>query len=103
MAKKRKKGVYLAGRTMIMLAAFSAAFLLLIGRTAWLQIVQGEKLSRDALQQQTSDNTVSAKRGKIYDRNLKVLASNVSVETISIAPAELRSSIKKRLLIDAPR
>lgn len=98
MAKKRKKGIYPAGRTMIMLAAFSIAFLLLIGRTAWLQIVQGEKLSRDALQQQTSDNTVSAKRGKIYDRNLKVLASNVSVETISITPADLRSSIEKNKL-----
>lgn len=88
-------------RIMVILAAFIVCFVLLIGRTAWLQIVQGEKLSRDALQQQTSDNTVSAKRGKIYDRNYKVLASNSSVETISITPADLRASIEKNQLTPA--
>lgn len=85
-------------RIMIVLAVFVLCFGLLIGRTAWLQIVQGEKLSRAALEQQTSDNTVSAKRGKIYDRNYKVLASNASVETISITPTEFRASIEKNKL-----
>ena len=72
-----------------------ALFSILILRTAWHQIVKGDYLSRAALEQQTSDNTVSAKRGKIYDRNYKVLASNVSVETISITPENLRKSIEK--------
>ncbi|MBE5039957.1 penicillin-binding transpeptidase domain-containing protein [Ructibacterium gallinarum] len=88
-------------RIMIILTVFIIGFGLLAGKTAWLQIVQGEKLSREALQQQTSDNTVSAKRGKIYDRNYKVLASNTTVETISIAPAELRGSIEKNQLTAA--
>ena len=98
MEKNRKKQSGFNNRIVWILGVFVIAFVLLIGRTAWLQIVQGEKLSRDALQQQTSDNTVSAKRGKIYDRNLKVLASNVSVETISITPGDLRSSIEKNQL-----
>ncbi len=68
-------------------------FLLLICRTAWLQIGRGEELSRRALEQQTSDNTVSAKRGDIFDRNYKVLASNTTVETISITPENIRKSI----------
>ncbi len=72
--------------------------LLLLVRTAWIQIVDGERLSRAALEQQTSDNTVSAKRGKIFDRNYKVLASNTSVETISITPADLRKSIEAKRL-----
>ncbi len=72
-----------------------ALFVILICKTAWIQIVDGEWLSREALEQQTSDNTVSAKRGKIYDRNYKVMASNVSVETISITPENLRLSIKE--------
>ncbi len=67
-------------------------FVALILRTAWHQIVRGDYLSRAALEQQTSDNTVSAKRGKIYDRNYKVLASNVSVETISVTPENVRKS-----------
>ncbi len=72
-----------------------AVLSLLVLRTAWHQIVNGDELSRKALEQQTSDNTVSAKRGKIYDRNYKVLASNVSVETISITPKNLRDSLEK--------
>lgn len=58
-------------------------------------------MSRQALDQQTSDNTVSAKRGNIYDRNYKVLATNTTVETISITPETLRTSIsKKNMTID---
>lgn len=85
-------------RLFIVLAVFIALFGLLVFRTAWIQIVQGEKLSRDALEQQTSDKTISAKRGKIYDRNQKVLAGNVSVETVSITPENLRGSIEERKL-----
>ncbi len=81
-------------RIMWLLVIFMVLFGALVCKTAWIQIVQGEQLSREALEQQTSDKTVSAKRGKIYDRNLKVLASNVSVETISITPGDLRKSIE---------
>ncbi len=83
-------------RIMILLVFFFICFGALACKTAWIQIVRGEKLSREALQQQTSDMTVSAKRGKIYDRNLKVLASNVSAETMSISPQAFRDSIEKR-------
>ncbi len=85
-------------RMMIVMIILIGAFVVLAGKTAFIQIVQGEWLSREAMEQQTSDKTVSAKRGKIYDRNLKVLASNVSVETISITPEELRGSIEKQNL-----
>lgn len=78
--KKRKK----PSRIMVMALCFTVAFTALIFRVGWLQIVRGKDLSREALDQQTSDNTVSAKRGNIYDRNYKVLATNSTVETISI-------------------
>lgn len=80
------------------LIAFIICFAALIGRMAWLQIVRGQELSRAALEQQTSDNTVSAKRGNIYDRNMEVLASNVTVETISIYPANVRESLANQNL-----
>ncbi len=88
-------------RIVFICAAIVAVFALLLLRTAWIQIVNGEQLSRAALEQQTSDNTVSAKRGKIYDRNFKVLAGNVTVETISITPQNLRDAIEKHNLSEA--
>ena len=59
-------------RIIIIMAAATILFAVLILRTAWHQIIKGEELYRAALEQQTSDNTVRAKRGKIYDRNYKV-------------------------------
>lgn len=82
-------------RIVLVMGIAVVLFVILVGRTAWHQIVKGEQLSRAALEQQTSDNTVAAKRGKIYDRNLKVLASNVSVEKISMTPKMLKESIEK--------
>jgi len=83
-------------RIMLVLTVVVAVFVFLLGRTAWIQIINGEELSRKALEQQTSDNTVSAKRGNIYDRNYKVLASNTTVETISITPENIRNSIENK-------
>lgn len=94
--KRRKKQQKV--RIMFVLIVFMSLFIGLFGRTAWLQIIRGEELSRAALQQQTQDNTVRAKRGNIYDRNYKILASNVSVETISITPADVRKSIEENKL-----
>ncbi len=70
-------------------------FFLLIFRIAWLQIVDGEKLTIAAREQQTVDNVITPERGKIYDRNYKVLASNMTVETVSISPADVRDNTKQ--------
>ena len=83
-------------RIVIVAVIATVLFVGLILRTAWHQVVRGDYLSRAALEQQTSDNTVSAKRGKIYDRNYKVLASNVTVETISITPENVRKSAESK-------
>ncbi len=85
-------------RAKILCVAAILVFILLVFRTAWIQIINGEWLSRAALEQQTSDTTVRAKRGKIYDRNYKVMASNVTVETISISPKNVRESAKNKNL-----
>ncbi|MBR5613717.1 MAG: PASTA domain-containing protein [Clostridia bacterium] len=70
-------------------------FFALLVRVAWLQIVRGEELSSAAREQQTSDNAISPERGLIYDRNMKVLANNLSVETISITPKNVRQNNKQ--------
>ncbi len=92
--KRKRPG----GRLMFIAGAFAVLMFALCLRVGWIQIVRGSELSREALDQQTSDNTVSAKRGNIYDRNYKVLASNITVESISITPDAVRRSIEKRQL-----
>ncbi len=94
--RKAKKRSGTSGRLIFIAAAFALLMALLCLRIGWIQIVRGKDLSRQALDQQTSDNTVSAKRGSIYDRNYKVLASNITVESISISPETLRKSIEEK-------
>ncbi len=99
--KRKKGGANPAKRPIIILVAFICVFAALAVRVGWVQIVRGKDLSRQALDQQTSDNAISAKRGNIYDRNYKVLASNITVETISITPETLRASIEhNKLTVD---
>lgn len=45
-----------------------------------------------ALRNQTRTTTVTADRGDIYDRNMNVLASSVSVENVFLDPHELKQS-----------
>ena len=86
--KQRRRIIFLLGAVIVI-------FFLLIVRVAWLQMVRGEELSMAAREQQTSDNVITPKRGLIYDRNMKVLANNLSVETISITPKNVRSNTKQ--------
>lgn len=65
------------------------SILLLIGRLAQIQIINGEKLREDALEQWTRDIPVPAKRGIIYDRNKNIIASNVSSYTVWARPADI--------------
>lgn len=82
-------------RIVLLLAGAILCFLLLIVRTAWLQIVRGDELSAAAREQQTSDNIINPQRGLIYDRNFEILANNLSVETISITPKNVRQNSKQ--------
>lgn len=52
-----------------------------------LQLVQGAALSTLAVDQQLKDTTLTAKRGTIYDCNLKVLAESATVWDVILEPA----------------
>lgn len=67
----------------ILIIGFGAVF----ARLSYLTIVQSSELQEDAVDQQLSDTTVSAKRGTIYDANGKVLAESASVWQVVMAPA----------------
>lgn len=57
-----------------------------------LMISQYDYYSSRALSNQTRSTTVSANRGKIYDRNMNILASSVSVENVYLDPRELKQA-----------
>ena len=57
-----------------------------------LMIRQYDYYAGLALRNQTRSTAVSPRRGEIYDRNMNVLATNVSVENIYLNPRELKQS-----------
>lgn len=79
----------------IKIALSCIGFTVLAGVLFNLQILAGANLQKQAVEQQLKDVTLSAKRGTMYDRNMKPLAESVSVWTVSIDPRNLRDSNKK--------
>ena len=67
----------------------AALMILLAFRVAWIQIVDADELTQKAIDQQTSDIPIEAKRGSIYDRNGKELATSITCYSLWVRPAEL--------------
>ncbi len=57
-----------------------------------LMIVSFDYYAGLALRNQTRTTTVTARRGEIYDRNMNILATDVSVENVYLDPHELKQS-----------
>lgn len=83
-------------RILYILLAFTFCLVCLSVRLFWWQVVKGNELQKQALEQQTRDSAVASKRGTIYDRNGKVLAQSSGVYTITANPKEVRAAEKKQ-------
>lgn len=79
-------------RTVIMTAIVLAALTALTVRIAYWQILRGDELSKKAKSQQQGSSIVTAERGKIYDRNGKVLAESASVNTLICNPQDIKNN-----------
>lgn len=79
-------------RIKVMTALFMAGVLVLVIKLAWIQFVKGSEYKTLAAEQQTRDNTITAKRGTIYDRNMKVLAQSATAERVTINPQEIEKA-----------
>ena len=79
-------------RLLVVLVSFTLVVIALIVRVAYIQIAQGEKLQKEAFEQQNRGRVISPRRGTIYDRNGKELAISASVETIWVSPQTIRES-----------
>lgn len=76
-----------------MLIVIITLLVLLTSRLFFLQIVDGERLTNLAVDQQTTSEIISSKRGNIYDSTGIALAKSETVDTISINPKKL---VKKK-------
>ena len=75
----------------IILVIVFTLMLILCIRLGWVQIVKGSEYSELAVEQQTKDTPIEAKRGVIYDANGNELAASVTCYTIWARPADVRS------------
>ncbi len=80
--KKRSRAI-----VVIALICFAA----LIMRLCYWQIIRGEELSAIAKNQQQNASTVMTTRGKIYDRNGKVMAESASAYNLVCNPQDIES------------
>lgn len=67
----------------------------LLGRVAYLQIIDGQRLQTLATSQQTLTETISAKRGNIYDSKGETLAFSYDTDTVYINPKEIEDDNNK--------
>jgi stage V sporulation protein D (sporulation-specific penicillin-binding protein) len=76
-------------RLLAFLLFVTIVFLVLIGRTGYIQLVWGTELQEKALDQWTRTLDVYPQRGIIYDRNKVVLAQSASADSIAARPSQL--------------
>ena len=85
-------------RLLILLTFSIIGSLLFVIRIAWIQFIDGDKLSRMALIQQSMDRAISPKRGTIYDATGKnILAVSSTVNTITVNPNNIAKENKEKV------
>lgn len=81
--------VRLRKRIVMLFLGSVLAVLFLAGRLAYLQLIRGDELRVEALDNRLRDVTVQAKRGAIVDRNGHELAISISADSVYAVPAEI--------------
>ncbi len=81
-------------RIILIFTFFCLAIIGLTFRVGWIQVVANEKYEKLAIEQQTRDMPIPARRGIIYDRNGKELAISAVTNTIWVRPKDVQNSKK---------
>ncbi len=69
-----------------------AVFAVLLLRVLYLQTVNFEKYQKKVIDQMTTESKVAADRGKIYDKNGNILATNITTYRVFISPSSIKSA-----------
>lgn len=83
--KNKKRIIYSFG-------IIAALIVVLLFRMAWIQVVNADEYSEIAINQQTSDIPLEAKRGSIYDRNGQELASSATCYSVWVRTAQIKEN-----------
>ena len=70
-------------------------FAALLFRILWIQTVDYDRYQAKVIEQMTTESTVNAKRGNIYDRNGVLIATDVTTYRVFISPSSIASAQKK--------
>jgi len=68
----------------------SICLFIVIGKLAYIQFIDGEKLSKMAAAQHVKNKLISPERGTIYDCTGEILAQSIAVDTVSINPGAVK-------------
>lgn len=81
------------GRVGVLFCFFTLLFTVALARAAWLQGVEGGQLRASAQQQQTDTIPVPGARGRVLDRNGKVLAVSEDAATVVATPYQVTDPV----------
>ena len=76
-------------RVVLYFSLFFVAFVILIGRILYWQVIRGQELKTRAESQQTAKTNITPARGTVYDRNFKPLAESSTVNTVICNPQQI--------------
>lgn len=85
-------------RMFVILLGLTFLFTVLIGRLAYLMIYKGKEYKKLAINQWTSEVKISAKRGRILDRNKNELAISANVYRVDLDLNALRQTMESKKL-----
>ena len=94
-ARERANRTVLNRIKFLMLLCSIVIFIPLIATLYKLMIVEHGKYEELAIENQTRSTSLTASRGVIYDRNMNILASSSTVETVFIDPNALKLAIER--------
>ncbi len=85
-------------RMRFILIIVNMIWMILIGKLAFIQFIQGEELQAKSTEQQNMSRKITANRGTIYDATEKnILAKSSTVETVTVNPVNISKENKGKV------
>jgi stage V sporulation protein D (sporulation-specific penicillin-binding protein) len=82
-------------RIVLILLGITILFILIFTRVMIIEVFSWGFYEKKAYEQQTRDRSISQKRGSIYDRNYKELASSASAQLVAVNPQQIKKDKKE--------
>lgn len=84
-------------KAIVVTSVFLVAVMFIVYNMVDTQIIRYEEYQSKASSNQLQDTKISAKRGTIYDANMKVLSQSATVWTVFVSPAESKEDQHTRI------